>query len=85
MGEEEVVFLLKELKQWLPKQVSFMTIDFSSRSQAGVDKIFPNAPLQKCVFHAFNRIKKLHLTTHIAEWNALCKDSLYAEKKALFS
>ena len=93
--EEEVVFLLKELKQWLPKHVSFMTIDFSSRLQAGVDKIFPDALLQKCVFHAiqlltrgllkeFSRIKKLHLTTHIAEWNALRKDSLHVEKEGTF-
>ena len=73
-----------------------MTIDFSRRLQAGVDEIFPDAPLQKCVFHAIqlltrgllkelSRIKKLHLTTHIAEWNALRKDSLHVEKKALFS
>jgi len=72
-----------------------MTIDFSRRLQAGVDEIFPDAPLQKCVFHAIqlltrgllkelSRIKKLHLTTHIAEWNALRKDSLHAEKKGTF-
>jgi len=56
--EEEVVFLLKELKQWLPKQVSFMTIDFSPHFQAGVDEIFLDAPLQKCVFHAIQLLTR---------------------------
>lgn len=90
-NEEEATFLLNELKNWLPSRVSFMTIDFSTRLEAGVNEIFPNALLQKCVFHAiqlltrglikeFSKIKKEHLLNHIEEWNTLRKYSLLLEK-----
>jgi len=55
-----------------------MTIDFSARLEAGVNAVFPNVLLQKCVFHAvqlltrglikeFTKIKKENLLDHIAE------------------
>ena len=90
-NEEETTFLLKELKRWLPSEVNFMTIDFSARLEAGVNKVFPNVLLQKCVFHAiqlltrglikeFTRIKKEHLLDHIEEWITLGRFTLSLEK-----
>jgi hypothetical protein len=89
--EEETVFLLKELKKWLLKEVNFMTIDFSLRLEAGVNEVFPNVILQKCVFHAiqlltrglikeFSKIKKEYLLNHIKEWNTLRRYTLLLEK-----
>jgi len=90
-NEEETAFLLKELKKWLPSGVNFMTIDFSARLEAGVNKIFPNVLLQKCVFHAiqlltrglikeFTGRKKEYLLDHIEEWKILRKHTLSLEK-----
>ena len=44
-SEEETAFLLKELKKWLPNPVNFMTIDFSTRLEAGVNEVFPDVIL----------------------------------------
>lgn len=90
-SEEEVTFLLNELKKWLPSRVNFMTIDFSTRLEAGVNAVFPDVLLQKCVFHAvqlltrglgkeFTKIKKLNLLDHISEWKILRKFTLSLEK-----
>ena len=90
-NEEETAFLLKELKKWLPSGVNFMTIDFSARLEAGVNEVFPNVILQKCVFHAiqllirglikeFTKIKREHLLDHIEEWNVLRRFTLDLEK-----
>lgn len=68
-----------------------MTIDFSTRLEAGVNEVFPNALLQKCVFHAihlltrglikeFTLIKKEHLLDHIDEWKRLSRYTLLLEK-----
>ena len=92
-SEEETAFLLNELKKWLPSGVNFMTIDFSTRLEAGVNEVFPNALVQKCVFHAiqlltrgllkeFTKIKKEHLLDHIEEWNVLRRCTLSLEKEA---
>ncbi len=89
--EAETSFLLKELKTWLPKQVMFMTIDFSARLEAGVKEVYPNVILQKCVFHAiqlltrglrkeFTRRKQEILLDHIKEWNMLRGYTLSLEK-----
>ena len=51
-SEDETTLLLKELKKWLPSKINFMTIDFSTRLEAGVNEVFPDTLLQKCVFHA---------------------------------
>ncbi|TFF86073.1 MAG: hypothetical protein EU517_00915 [Promethearchaeota archaeon] len=93
-SEEEVVFLLEQLKKWLPSAVTFMTIDFSTRLEAGVNLVFPNILVQKCVFHAiqlltrgllkeFTKIKKEYLLNHIKEWKALRKYTLSLEKDDL--
>jgi hypothetical protein len=90
-SEEEVTFLLEELKKWLPSGVNFMTIDFSTRLEAGVNEVFPNVLVQKCVFHAiqlltralikeFTKIKKEHLLDHIEGWKALSRYTLSLEK-----
>jgi len=90
-NEEETAFLLNELKRWLPSGVNFMTIDFSTRLEAGVNEVFPNVLVQKCVFHAiqlltrglikeFTRIKKEHLLDHIEEWKDLRRYTLSLEK-----
>ena len=90
-NEEEAVFLLEELKKWLPSGVTFMTIDFSARLEAAVNRVFPNVLVQKCVFHAiqlltrglikeFTKIKKEHLLNHIKEWKALRRYTLSLEK-----
>ena len=68
-----------------------MTIDFSARLEAGVNVVFPNVLLQKCVFHAiqlltrglikvFTKIKKEHLLDHIEEWRMLRRYTLSLEK-----
>jgi len=68
-----------------------MTIDFSTRLEAGVNKIFPNVILQKCVFHAiqlltrglikeFTKVKNEHLLDYIKEWKELRKYTLLLEK-----
>jgi len=90
-NEEETTFLLEELKKWLPSGVNFMTIDFSARLEAGVNEVFPNVLLQKCVFHAiqllnrglikeFTKIKKEYLLDHIEEWKVLSRYTLSLEK-----
>jgi len=90
-SEEEATFLLEELKKWLPSGVNFMTIDFSARLEAGVNEVFPNVLVQKCVFHAiqlltrglikeFTKIKKEHLLDHIEEWKVLSRYTLSLEK-----
>lgn len=69
-----------------------MTIDFSPRLEAGVNEVFPNVQLQKCVFHAvqllirglrkeLTKIKKKHLLDHIKEWKILRRLTLKLEKK----
>lgn len=68
-----------------------MTIDFSTRLESGVNKVFPNVLVQKCVFHAiqlltrgllkeFTKIKKKHLLDHIEEWKILMRYTLSLEK-----
>jgi len=68
-----------------------MTIDFSTRLEAGVNEVFPNVLLQKCVFHAiqlltrgllkeFTKRKKEYLLDHIEEWRILRKYTLSLEK-----
>ena len=90
-NEEETTFFLKELKKWLPSGVTFMTIDFSARLEAGVNEVFPNVLVQKCVFHAiqlltrglikeFTKIKKEHLLDHIEEWKVLSRYTRLLEK-----
>ncbi len=91
-SEEEATFLLEELKKWLPSVVSFMTIDFSARLEAGVNEVFPNVLVQKCVFHAiqlltrglikeFTKKKKENLLDHIEEWRILRRYTLSLEKE----
>ena len=71
-----------------------MTIDFSARLEAGVNEVFPNVLVQKCVFHAiqlltrglikeFTKIKKEHLLDHIEEWKILSRYTLALEKDEL--
>jgi len=75
----------------LPNPVNFMTIDFSARLESGVNGVFPNVIVQKCVFHAiqlltrglskeFTKIKKEHLLDHIEEWKILRRHTLLLEK-----
>ena len=69
-----------------------MTIDFSARIESGVKAVFPNAIVQKCVFHAIQlltrglikelaMIKKEYLLDHIEEWNQLSRYTIALEKK----
>ena len=73
-----------------------MTIDFSTRLEAGVNEVFPDVILQKCVFHAiqlltrglikeFTKIKKEHLLDHIEEWKILRRRTLSLEKNEQIS
>ena len=73
-----------------------MTIDFSARLEAGVNEVFPDVILQKCVFHAiqlltrglikeFTKIKKEHLLDHIEEWKILRRRTLSLEKNEQIS
>ena len=91
-SEEEATFLLEELKGWLPSGVRFMTIDFSARLEAGVNHVFPNVLVQKCVFHAiqllsrglikeFTKIKRKYLLEHVEEWKLLSRYTLSLEKE----
>ncbi len=68
-----------------------MTIDFSARIESGVNKVFPDITIQKCVFHAiqlltrglikeFTRVKNERLLAHIKEWNYLRRSSITLEK-----
>lgn len=68
-----------------------MTIDFSARLESGVNAVFPNMIVQKCVFHAiqlltrglrkeFTKTKKEHLLDHIEEWKILGRYTLSLEK-----
>ncbi len=68
-----------------------MTIDFSTRLESGVNEVFPNMIVQKCVFHAiqlltrglkkeFTKIKKEHLLDHIDEWISLRRRTFSLEK-----
>lgn len=81
-NEEETTFFLQTLKEWLTKPVKFMTIDFSSGLESSVKTVFPNAIVQKCIFHAiqlltrglrkeFIRVKNKYLLDHIKEWQEL--------------
>ena len=90
-SEEETAYLLEELKKWLPNPVNFMTIDFSARLESGVNDVFPDVIIQKCVFHAiqlltrglikeFTKRKKELIVDHIEEWNALRRRTLSLEK-----
>lgn len=91
-NEDETIFFLQTLKEWLSKPVNFMTIDFSPRIESGVNAVFPNVIVQKCVFHAvqllmrglgkeFLRIKNETLITHIKEWQYLSRVTRALEKK----
>lgn len=90
-NEKETTFFLQSLKNWLPKPVKFMTIDFSSRIESGVKEVFPEVTTQKCVFHAIQlllrgllkeltRIKNERLIAHIKEWSQLNRLSIRLEK-----
>lgn len=90
-NEEETTFFLQNLKNWLSKPVKFMTIDFSARLESGVKAVYPNAIVQKCVFHAVQlltrglgkeliRVKKQYLLTHIKEWQELGRVTQALEK-----
>jgi len=90
-SEAETTFFLQTLKEWLPKPVKFMTIDFSSRIEAGVKAVFPEVTIQKCVFHAIQlllrglvreltRVKNERYLAHIKEWNHLRRISISLEK-----
>lgn len=68
-----------------------MTIDFSTRIESGVNIVFPNITIQKCVFHAIQlltrgllkeltRVKNERLQAHIQEWNHLRRSSITLEK-----
>ena len=68
-----------------------MTIDFSTRIESGVETIFPNIIIQKCVFHSIQlltrglikeliQIKKAYLLDHIEEWNELRRHTISLEK-----
>ena len=68
-----------------------MTIDFSTRLESGVNEVFPDVIIQKCVFHAiqlltrgllkeFTRRKKEYLLDHIEEWKKLRRQTLSLEK-----
>ena len=90
-SEAETTFFLQTLKNWLPKPVKFMTIDFSSRIESGVKAVFPEVTIQKCIFHAiqlllrglikeFTRVKNERYLGHIKEWNHLRRISISLEK-----
>lgn len=90
-SETETTFFLQTLKEWLPKPVKFMTIDFSTRIESGVKAVFPEITIQKCVFHAIQlllrglvkeltRVKNKRYLAHIKEWNQLRRISLDLEK-----
>jgi hypothetical protein len=90
-SEEEGTFLLNALKEWLKKEVYFVTLDFSAKLEASVKRVFPNAAIQKCVFHAdqlltrglgkeLTRIKNERLQAYAKEWILLRKRSLEIEK-----
>jgi len=91
-SEEESNFFLNALKLWLKKPVCFVTIDFSSRLESSVKAMFPDADLQKCIFHAaqlltrglskeLTRLKNEHFHAHIKEWNLIRSTSFAIEKK----
>jgi len=90
-SEEEASFFLSALKNWLKNVVHFVTIDFSTKLEASVRTVFPDATIQKCVFHAgqlltrglikeLTRIKNERLQAHVKEWNLLRKMSFDVEK-----
>jgi len=90
-SESETTFFLQTLKDWLPKPVKFMTIDFSTRIESGVKAVFPEVTIQKCVFHAIQlflrglmkelkRVKNERYLAHINEWNQLRRISIDIEK-----
>lgn len=90
-SEAETTFFLQTLKEWLPKPVKFMTIDFSTRIESGVKAVFPEVTIQKCVFHAIQlllrglvkeltRVKNERYLAHIKEWNQLRRISIDLEK-----
>jgi len=90
-SEAETTFFLQTLKEWLPKPVKFMTIDFSSRIESGVKAVFPDVTIQKCIFHAIQlllrglvkeltRVKNERYLAHIKEWNQLRIISINLEK-----
>ncbi|TFF99184.1 MAG: hypothetical protein EU542_09280 [Promethearchaeota archaeon] len=90
-SKEEVEYFLHHLKTWINKPLSLITLDFSSRLLSGVKEVFPNAPLQKCVFHAIQlltrgyikeltRIKRQYLLAHIKEWKGLRRNTIEMEK-----
>ena len=69
-----------------------MTIAFSARLEAGVNEVFPNVLIQKCVFHAiqlltrglqkeFIRIKREQLLDHIEEYKILSRYTIALEKR----
>lgn len=87
----ETAFFLQTLKEWLPKPVKFITIDFSSRIESGVKAVFPEVTIQKCIFHAIQlllrglireltRVKNERYLAHIKEWNLLRRVSISLEK-----
>jgi len=90
-SEKETTFFLNSLKEWLPKPVKFVTIDFSRRIESGVNAVFPGVTIQKCIFHAIQlltrgllkeltRVKNEQLLAHIKEWNQLRRVSITFEK-----
>lgn len=90
-SEVETTFFLQTLKKWLPKPVKFITIDFSTRIESGVKKVFPEVTIQKCVFHSvqlllrglvkeLTRVKNERYSAHIKEWNQLRRMSIDMEK-----
>ena len=90
-SEAETTFFLQSLKEWLPKPVKFMTIDFSNRIESGVKAVFPDVTIQKCVFHAIQlllrglvkeltRVKNEHYLAHIKEWSLIRRISIEVEK-----
>lgn len=90
-SEAETIFFLRSLKEWLPKPVKFMTIDFSTRIESGVKAVFPEVIIQKCVFHSIQlllrglvkeltRVKNKRYVAHIKEWNQLRRISIKREK-----
>jgi len=90
-SEAETTFFLQTLKDWLPKPVKFITIDFSKRIESGVKAVFPDVTIQKCVFHSIQlflrglikeltRVKNERYLSHIKEWNYLRRISIKLEK-----
>lgn len=91
-NEEESIFFFHALKKWLPKPLKLITIDFSKRIESGVKAIFPDIPIQKCVFHSiqllsrgfikeFTRIKDEQLLPQIKEWNQIRRISINVERE----